>query len=319
MRIHDVLIEDTHAEAFRLWAARLVITAVSEQWARIAAVEATGYGASIIGCDAEAGIEQDLSVRQPSSPAAITLGPDGRPAVIILIFARDLAKLTRAVQRRVGQCIMTCPTTAVYDGWPKHTVDGAGGERLTLGKYLSYFGDGHQTRQKVHDRDCWDIPVMDGGFIVEDSIQVERAIGGGNFLICGRDANATLAAAGRAAEAIGKAPHTITPFPGGVVRCGSKVGSRYKNVVASTHDAYCPLLREKVASKLMPNEQCVYEIVIDGLTRQSVASAMRAGILAACRTGAGEVLRITASQFAGRLGAIRFHLHDVVKDATHSS
>lgn len=288
-------------------ACRLIVTATDRHWARTAAAEATGYGTSIIGCDAEAGVEQDLDPSQT---------PDGRPGVAVLFFSRRVGGLCQAVANRVGQCIMTCPTTAVFDGLdsvpPGHPTAPSDTDTPTtvpLGDVIGPFGDGHEEQIELYGRRCVRVPVMDGWFVTEAMAQSVRAVGGGNFLIGGRDQAAALAAATRAVEAIAPLSGVVTPFPGGVVRSGSKVGSRTGGLPASTNDAYCPTLRDKAASKLRAGVGCVYEIVIDGLDHGVVAGAMRAGITAACGDG---VVAITAGNYNGRLGEVRFPLHEVM-------
>ncbi len=211
MEIRGTIIQDTFAEAFRMWAARLVVTAIDRRWVRTAVQEACGYGTSVIGCDAEAGQELELDAGET---------PDGRPGAAIMFFAFNAEKLGKAVANRAGQCLMTCPTTAVYDGLPG-VAAGEDSARLDLGKRLRFFGDGHQKSKVLAGRRYWRIPVMDGEFVVEETCGAVKAIGGGNFLICGSDQRTTLAAARRAVEAIAAVPDTITPFPGGVVRSGS--------------------------------------------------------------------------------------------------
>jgi len=297
--IRGTLIENTYAEAFTMVASRLIVTATDSHWAQTAAVEATGYGTSMIGCDAEAAIERPI---EPSET------PDGRPGVAILFFARHRDTLVDAVSNRIGQCLMTCPTTAVFNGVTDakpldHTAP------FDAGQAVSLFGDGHQKKTTLYGRPCWQIPVMDGWFVVEETVTCVQAIGGGQFLICGIDQAITLRAASRAVEAIAEHPDVITPFPGGVVRSGSKVGSSIPNVTASTNDAYCPALRDPATSKLPRDADCVYEIVIDGLTRQAIAKAMRAGILAACGNG---IVAISAGHYNGKLGDIHFQLHEIM-------
>ncbi len=308
MELRGTILEDTFAEAFRMWAARLIVTASDENWLECAAREVTGYGTSVIGCDAEAGIERRLPEEE---------SPDGRPAAALLFFAFSAKALAKAMPNRVGQCLMTCPTTAVYDGLPgaRPSEDAA---RLELGGKLRFFGDGHQKSKVLHDdntgraRRYWRIPVMDGEFLVEESIGAVKAIGGGNLLICGRSQREALEAAWRAVEAISPLPEVITPFPGGIVRSGSKVGSRYKALFASTNDEYCPTLRDKAATKLRNGARCVYEIVINGLSDRAIAAAMRAGIEAAA--GAG-IVAISAGNYGGNLGKFHFRLREVMAGA----
>ena len=245
MQLGTTLIDDTFAEAFGMRFARLIVTAHDEHWLRIATAEFSGYGSSIIGCDAEAGVESWLAPEHT---------PDGRPGAAILAFGFSTEAVGKAVLNRTGQCLLTCPTTAVYDGMPQAT------ERVPLGKLLRFFGDGFQKSKVIAERRYWRIPVMDGEFLVEELVGVAKGVAGGNIVIQATDMPAALAAASRAVSAIEKVEGTITPFPGGVVRSGSKVGSRYKALKASTADAFCPILRGRVESRLHPEANCASEI-----------------------------------------------------------
>ncbi|MEX0613681.1 MAG: formylmethanofuran--tetrahydromethanopterin N-formyltransferase, partial [Pirellulales bacterium] len=261
---------------------------------------------SVIGCDAEAGIDQRLP--PPESP-------DGRPAAAVLLFGFTAETVGQAAQHRVGQCILTCPSTACYNGLPDAE------ETYSLGKYLRYFGDGFEERGlRSEERDesasllarrsssLWRIPVMDGEFIVEATAGVAKGVAGGNIIIQATSQQSALAAAQRAAGAVAQLPGVIAPFPGGVCRSGSKVGSKYKALVASTADAYCPSLRDKVESQLVDGAQCAYEIVIDGVNQAAVATAMRAAIEAAAGEG---VLAIDAGNYGGKLGKYPIRLHEL--------
>src|SRR5437867_2041227 len=249
-------------------AARAIITAETLGWARTAAGVLAGYATSVIGCDAEAGIEAELD------PATT---PDGRPGVSVLVFGFSKDALGKALANRVGQCVMTCPTTACYDGLP------GGADTLKVGGLLRFFGDGYQASKKLDGRRYWRVPVMDGEFLCEETFTVQRAVAGGNFLILATDQRAALAAAEAAVGAIRRLRGVALPFPGGVVRSGSKVGSRYKGLRASTNEEYCPTLRALTSSKLPEAVNAVYEIVIDGLDLAAVETAMRVGVEAACR------------------------------------
>lgn len=296
MIIDGVAIEDTFAEAFGMRATRLIVTADSAGWARIAAETATGFATSIIACGVEAGIERVLD------PAET---PDGRPGIAILLFAINREALAKAVRDRVGQCILTCPGTACYAGI-------ADGEPLPVGRVLRYFGDGLQAAKRLAGRRFWRIPVMDGEFLCEDTVGQQKAVGGGNFLIVGRGRAAVLAAAERAIAAMRKLPDIIMPFPGGIVRSGSKLGSRYKGLNASSNLPYCPTVRGVVATALPEAADAVLEIVIDGLSEAAIAKAMAAGICAACADSNGSILRISAGNYGGKLGPFHFHLHKLL-------
>jgi formylmethanofuran--tetrahydromethanopterin N-formyltransferase len=296
LAIQGVPIEDTFAEAFPMTGARLIVTAATEAWAQIAAVAATGYAASVIGCDAEAGIEKTLSPEET---------PDGRPGVAILLFAFSRDALQKAAINRVGQCILTCATTACYNGLPLVPE-----KNIKIGGNLRFFGDGWQMSKLLEGRRYWRVPVMDGEFVCEDVFGTIKGVAGGNFLILGESQESALAAAETAVAAIRRVAGVILPFPGGIVRSGSKVGSRYKKLRASTNDAYCPTLRGVVKSALSAGVNAVYEIVIDGLTLAAVEEATRLGVVAACRPG---VLGISAGNYGGNLGPHHIRLHQVLK------
>jgi formylmethanofuran--tetrahydromethanopterin N-formyltransferase len=294
--IDGVEIEDTFAEAFGMRATRLIVTADSAGWARIAGETATGFATSIIACGVEAGIERTLD------PAET---PDGRPGIAMLLFAINREALAKAVRDRVGQCILTCPGTACYAGM-------SDGDPVPLGRVLRYFGDGFQAAKRLAGRRFWRIPVMDGEFLCEDTVGQQKAVGGGNFLILGRSRAGVLAAAERAIAAMRLLPEVIMPFPGGIVRSGSKLGSRYKGLNASSNLPYCPTVRGVVATALPDGANAVLEIVIDGLSEAAIARAAAAGIRAACAGGDGDILRISAGNYGGKLGAFHFHLRKLL-------
>ncbi len=297
LRLNNVEIADTFAEAFPIKAARLVITAANERWALIAAAELCGNATSVIACDVEAAIERSI-------PASET--PDGRPGVAVLVFAFTLDGLAKSLQGRVGQCILTCPTTACYNGIDECPKE----KRIRIGGAIRYFGDGFQKSKKLDDRRFWRIPVMDGEFLCEDWFGTITGVAGGNLLICATNATAALQATESAVEAMRTGPDIALPFPGGMVRSGSKVGSIYPKLKASTNDAYCPTLRSLTKSELPENCHAVYEIVIDGLSFEAVQSAMRRGLHAA--SAMPNVLRITAGNYGGKLGKHHFHLRDLL-------
>lgn len=289
-------IADTFAEAFDMCAARVVITAQTRGWARTAAESMTGFATSVIGCKVEAGIEADLLPQDT---------PDGRPGVSVLLFAFDAAGLGQRLVDRIGQSVLTCPTTACFDG----LADAP--ERVVVGGLLRHFGDRYQSSKFLDGQRYWRIPVMEGEFLVQESFGVQKAIGGGNLLILARDQASALEAAEAASEVMRRVRGVILPFPGGVVRSGSKVGAKhYKKMVASTNDAYCPTLRGRgdVASALPDEVNAVLEIVVDGLNRSAIEAALRAGIEAASRPG---VVEISAGNFGGKLGKHHFHLQQI--------
>lgn len=297
MIINGVSIDDTYAEAFGMKATRIIITADSLTWAKHAATAAFGFATSVIACGCEAGTERELSPNET---------PDGRPGIAGLLFSVSTKELAKQLERRVGQCILTCPSTAVFAGCE-------GEEQLPLGKNLRYFGDGWQMSKLMAGRRYWRIPVMDGEFLAEESTGLLRSVGGGNFLVLARSHAAALAACEAAVAAIDQVPGVITPFPGGVVRSGSKIGSKYKALPASTNDAFCPTLRGVAKSELSAEVEAVLEIVIDAVTDADMRVAMRAGLDAVCAVGAaGGVVRLSAGNYGGKLGKFHYHLREIL-------
>lgn len=292
-------IDDTFAEAFGMRATALVITADTPAWARQAAVTMTGFATSVIACGCEAGIDRAVD-------ASAT--PDGRPGIRVLIFAVSTSTLETQVMNRLGQCVLTCPGTACFSGL-------AGEEEIKLGGAIRYFGDGWQSSKVIDGIRYWRIPVMDGEFVCQETTGLTKAaVGGGNLLIMGSDRPSTLSAAEAAVAAISAVPDVIMPFPGGIVRSGSKVGSKYKALPASTNDAYCPTLKGRVPSALTPDIGSVLEIVIDGLTDDAVRAAMAAGLNALCARGADAgVLRVGAGNYGGKLGKFHYHLSELLR------
>jgi formylmethanofuran--tetrahydromethanopterin N-formyltransferase len=301
MQLNGTEVVDTFAEAFAMWGARVVITAETLAWARAAAQSMTGFATSIIGCKCEAGIETELS---PDDT------PDARPGVSVLLFSTSAEGVGKRLVERVGQCVMTCPSTACYNG-----LEAA--ETAVVGGQLRYFGDKFQISKLLAGRRLWRVPVMDGEFLVDDRFGIQPAVGGGNILILGPDQAATLRAAEAAVQAMRGTPGAILPFPGGVVRSGSKPKSRYGVRFASTNDAYCPTLRAVAGeSQVVEGAGSVLEIVIDGLDLTAVETAMRRGIHAAAAAGA---MQISAGNYGGGLGQFKIGLMPLLEPAQASA
>lgn len=298
LEANGVAVDDTFAEAFGMRATAVVITAPSPKWARQAAITMTGFATSVIGCGCEAAIDMEL-------PASAT--PDGRPGCRVMIFAVSTDELQKQVQNRVGQCVLTSPGSACYAGLE-------GPNELKLGSALRYFGDGWQISKKFGGRHYWRVPVMDGEFVCEATTgMTKEAVGGGNLLLLARTSANALLAAEAAVAAIGKVSGAITPFPGGIVRSGSKVGGKYKGMMASTNDAFAPTLRGVTRSEVGPDVNAVLEIVIDGETSDAVAAAMKAGIRAVAEMGPDKgATRISAGNYGGKLGKFHYHLKDLL-------
>jgi formylmethanofuran--tetrahydromethanopterin N-formyltransferase len=298
LTVNGVTIDDTFAEAFGMRATAIIITGPNRKWARQAAVTMTGFATSVIGCGCEAAIDMEV-------PPSHT--PDGRPGFRVMIFAMSTDELQKQLQNRLGQCVLTSPGSACF-------ADLKGEVELKLGAALRYFGDGWQISKKFGGRHYWRVPVMDGEFLCESATGMTKAaVGGGNLLLLARSSAKALVAAETAVAAIEKVPGAIMPFPGGVVRSGSKVGGKYKGMMASTNDAFAPTLRGVVKSELGPDINAVLEIVIDGETSDAVAAAMKAGIAAVTELGPDEgAVRISAGNYGGKLGKFHYHLKDLL-------
>lgn len=297
MNINGVEIQDTFAEAFPMKATRVIITADSPRWAKLAASTMTGFATSVIACGCEASIEKTLDPEDT---------PDGRHGISILLFAMGRKGLAKQVETRAGQCVLTSSTSSLFSG-----IDG--GERLPMGKNLRFFGDGHQISKLIGGKRYWRIPVMHGEFIVEESTGMVEAVGGGNFLILAKTRLQAIAAADAAVTSIKRLPNVIMPFPGGVVGSGSKVGSKYPNLPVSVNDAFCPTLKGVTKSELTPGIECVLEIVINGFSEADICAAMRVGIGATCSLGQENGIKtISAGNYGGKLGPYHFHLQEIM-------
>jgi formylmethanofuran--tetrahydromethanopterin N-formyltransferase len=294
---HIVKVSDTFAEMFTLWAGRVLITAQNEKWAQIAGSLTTGFATSVIAASAEAAIERAVPADQT---------PDKRPGLLIQIYNRDRFELKHQLMERIGQCTMTCPTTAAFNGLDKTK------RTLNVGSSLRYFGDGFQKKTMVGGRKCWKIPVMEGNFIVEDGFGAQEAVAGGNFMIFAETQEAGLKAAEAAADAIrANAPDVIMPFPGGVCRAGSKAGSLKYKLKASTNHPYCPTLKTLVPDSVVPDGvKSVYEIVMNGLSLDAVKNAMKVGVSAAIQVPG--VVKISSGNYGGKLGPFKAYLKDAI-------
>ena len=294
MKIGKTEIVDTFAEAFEMYGARVIITADTKQWARAAATSMTGFATSVIRCKLEAAVECEI-------PEEDT--PDGRPGISVLLFTMSSKTITGQLIDRIGQCVMTCPTTACYNGLESENSVSVGGK-------LRFFGDGHQISKLIDGIRLWRIPVMEGEFLIDDKFGIQPAVGGGNLIIFGSRKGIALRSAMAAAQAMREVAGVFLPFPQGVVRSGSKIGAKYKGMIASTNDAYCPTLRSRTKNSEVPeNVEAIYEIVVDGLNEDAVIEAMHRGMHAAAEKGA---TMISAGNYGGELGKYKFHLNELV-------
>lgn len=297
LKINGVPVDDTACEAFRMKCARLLVTAHDNHWLDEAVQTATGLATSIIACDVEAGLEMKTDDT-----------PDGRPGAYLLFFARTVEGLGKSLLTRIGQGLMTCPTTAVFNAMDN-------GEPLDVGRKLALFGDGYEELKTLYGQRMWSIPVTEGEFLVEETFNAGDGVAGGAFIVMAESLDSALTAVTMAREAIDPVPGVILPFPGGAARCASKVGSaEYPFLKASTNTPFCPTLRNRVESKVPEGVTCALEVVIDGVDEESVKTAIRAGIIAAC--GVHGVKMITAADFGGKLGEMKIGIRDLLKPSS---
>ena len=304
MKINNVIIDDTYAEAFPIYCAEALITAATEYYAKVCATEATGFGTSIIGCPSESGIDNYVLAEH---------SPDYRPGYAIMVCHMKKDKLKEQLMERVGECVLTAPTTAMFNWIPfERKADPKEEEKLDV--KLHFFGDGYESKTVVGGRNCWKIPIMGGDFICEEEFGYKKGVAGGNFFIMGETQASALMGAQAAVDAISQVPGSMTPFAGGIVASGSKVGSnKYaKFMKASTNEKMCPTIKDRVPDSQIPDGvKAVFEIVIDGLTPEIVGRAMRYGISAACTIPG--VVKISAGNYGGKLGPHKFYLHELLK------
>jgi formylmethanofuran--tetrahydromethanopterin N-formyltransferase len=304
MKINNVIIEDTYAEAFPIYSAEVLITAATEYYAKICAQEATGFGTSIIGCPSESGIDRFVIGEET---------PDYRPGCVIMICHMKKDGLKEQIMERVGECVLTAPTTAMFNWIPfEKKEDPKLEEKLDV--KLHFFGDGYESKTVVNGRNCWKIPIMGGDFICEEEFGYKKGVAGGNFFIMGDSQAAALMGAQAAVDAISAVPGAMTPFAGGIVASGSKVGSnKYpKFMKATTNDKLCPTIKDRVPDSQVPDGvKAIFEIVIDGINPEAIAHAMRDGISSACTIPG--VVKISAGNYGGKLGPHKFYLHELLK------
>lgn len=299
MEIDGVEIEDTFAEAFDIFVSKFLITAATKKFAKIAADETVGFGSSVIMCPAEAGIDRYVPPNET---------PDGRPGYVVIICHPKKDGLEHQLLERIGQCVLTSATTAVFDD-----MGNEADEKLKIGFKLKFFGEGYEKEGEIAGRTIYKIPIMSGDFIIEDKLGIKKGVAGGNFFVMAENQASALLGAEVGVDAIGNVSGTITPFPGGIVASGSKVGSKYKFMSVSTNEKFCPTLRgvEGVTCEIPDGIYGIYEIVIDGVSQEAVQEAMKAGILAAVKIPG--VKRIYAGNYGGTLGAYQIWLKDILK------
>lgn len=297
-------IEDTYAEAFRSLTAEVLITARDRRWLDEAVRACTGNASSTILCDCEAGLDRYVG---PGGDESFPT-PDGRPGAIVQFhvprFRKDRVEaLERSVLVRVSQNVLTCPTTACFNVLTESETF------YKMGRKVAFFGDGHQFRAERHGRKVWVLPILSGEFTIERRVGYRDGLMGGNLWFFGSTADGALEAADRAAKAAGLCPGVCLPFPGGVASSGSKAGSKYPFMIASTYAEYCPTLRTKLGekSRLPEGVVSVQEIIINGRDLATIVKATQAAINASVDTPG--LMRISAGNYNGRLGKSFIYLH----------
>ena len=298
-------IEDTYAEGFRSIYAEVLITARDRRWLDHAVAAATGHASSTILCDCEAGL-----VRHTDQT------PDGRPGAICQFHVPRFDKkrvrtLELALIARLSQNVLTCPTAAVFDhlnaSIPERDRE-AGHAAYEIGRKIGFFGDGFQFDDTRHGRDITVVPIMGGEFLMDRHFGWADGVMGGNLWLMGESVDAALAATELGTAAVAPLEGVITPFPGGIASSGSRAGSTYDFLFASTNVPFCPTLRghAEVQSELPDGVQSVMEIIINGRDLQVITAATRTAIDAAKE--ADGLIKITAGNYNGRLGKSFIHL-----------
>jgi formylmethanofuran--tetrahydromethanopterin N-formyltransferase len=297
------LIDDTYAEAFRSIYVEFLITARDPRWVAHAVNAATGNASSTILCDCEAGV--DRFVGPGGDESFVT--PDGRPGALVQLhmprFRKDRVEaLEHAALVRISQDVLTCPTAACFN-----LIESP--ESFPIGKKIAYFGDGFQKRIERFGRKMWWIPTLGGEFVLDEQFGYRDGLMGGNLWYFGKSVDAALAAAEAAVAAVRNCPGVIMPFPGGIAGSGSKAGSKYKFMLASTYEKYCPLLMDdpKADSQLPKGVGSVMEIIINGRDLNAIINATQAAIAASVNTPG--LLQISAGNYGGRLGKSFIYLH----------
>lgn len=290
------IVEDTYAEGFRSIYAEVLITARDRTWLDHACNAATGHASSSIFCECEAGIDRYVG---PGGDESFPT-PDGRPGAIVQFhvprFKKDREKLLEKVLlHRLSQNVLTCPTASCFNLLDTDPY-------FKLGRKIALFGDGYQFRDQRHGRKVWVLPIMGGEFIIDRRFGFSDGVMGGNLWFFAESLDASLAAAELGVTALASVPGTIAPFPGGIAASGSKAGSAYSFLFASTNHPFCPTLREKLGdqSQVPAGVNSIMEIIINGRDLQTVSAGTQA-VIAATVNSPG-LMKISAGNYGGRLG-----------------
>jgi formylmethanofuran--tetrahydromethanopterin N-formyltransferase len=307
MKINNVEIEETFAEGFSMYACRILITAENKELARIAAGNVTGFATSTIDCPCEASIDQEIEDGKT---------PDHRPGISVMFCFIKKENADKVMLDRIGQCVLTTATTSCFN-WFAEDARSEKTFEINTGYKLKFFGDGFEVKDQIlfngQQLTVWKIPVMDGYFIVQDKFTVTKIAGGGNLMIFFNNLNDALSISKAVVQKIKTIEGLTLPFPGGFVRSPSKIGSlKYSKFLnASTNEPLLPILMNKINYTRVPEGALAgYEFVINGFTEERVKKAMRLGILEA--TQHLGVIKITAGNYEGKLGKIRYDLKEIL-------
>jgi formylmethanofuran--tetrahydromethanopterin N-formyltransferase len=291
----DQLVEDTYAEAFKSLYGRILVTAANRKWLDATCFAATGHASSTILCDCEAGIENYIDGVSENQKT-----PDGRPGAYLQFhvprFRKDRVEhLERVMMARISQNILTCPTARCFNALDTDPY-------YKLGRKIAFFGDGHQFRDVRFGCEGWVIPILGGEFFLSRRFGYADGLMGGNVWFMGSNEATAIEAAEKAAAAADQCPGVITTFPGGIASSGSKAGSSYKFLIASTYAEFCPTLRDKLgeASRVPEGVHSIMEIIVNGVDLPAVAQACHQAVAAAQSTSG--LVRISAGNYGGRLG-----------------
>ncbi|MEM2028741.1 MAG: formylmethanofuran--tetrahydromethanopterin N-formyltransferase [Candidatus Bathyarchaeia archaeon] len=300
----NAFIEDTYAEAFEGLYFRILVTASDKRILIKAAEDATATPSTVIG-RIEGGIERWVPKNET---------PDGRLGVILQFWSgiderkpveEAVRRFYRELSYRIRQDILVKPFTSVFDACPNPI-----GKVDTL-ELIGHCGDGYEWIERRYGREMIIVPIMVPDFKIERFLGYGRGVMGGNFWYMCRTKRAVLEAGRKALRAISQIESVVTPF--NICAAGSKPETKFPQIGPTTNHPYCPSLKSRLRSESKVPEGVRYipEIVINGLTLDSVQEAMRAGIRAAMSVKG--VVRISAGNYGGKLGKYIISLREIMR------
>lgn len=289
-------VDDTYAEAFSGFYSEFLVTAKDRKWLMAAVNAAVGCATSGIGCGCEAAVDEII-------PPSKT--PDGRIGAAVMFwvsrFSPDPVKqLEGELLSRIGQCILTAPSTAVWN-----MTDS--GKKLPVGKKIGYFADGYQREEARFGRSVVVVPRMMGDFLIEKELGYSEGVMGGNLWFFAKSESSALRAAEKAVKVISATSGVVATFPGGVCAAGSKIGSKYSFLSASTHERLCPTLVPHITDSQVPSGVAsISEVVFNGISLELLQDVSLKAVHAAKDTPG--LLRVSAGSYGGKLGEYRIYL-----------